>query len=323
MNALQKTGLQFVFPLYLWLIITLIIILSKYSQRIAKLVGNNGIPVLATLILLSYTKIILAVYIIFSHSIVQCGNNTMIQWKVDPTQKYVSGGHIILFIIGLIVTALFIIPYTVFLLFYPLLELSGEKCRQRLSWFLFKLKPFFDAYRGPHTNLFCIWPGVLLLVRIGLPLVSFSNNRNVTYAVVLLVLVVLIAILSNGRVYKSKYLNVLDVCLLAMMLVLTYSLDSGEGSKNQEKFNFTYGFGICLSFIMLVFVVVLLYHAYKYTIIGEKIAKKIAKIMKKANKQSKHTSIQFTSDDQADTPAYKLYDGGKLRESLLEDSYIV
>ena len=324
MNALQKTGLQFVFPLYLWLIITLIIILSKYSQRIAKLVGNNGIPVLATLILLSYTKIIGAVIIIFSRSTVQCDNDTTVQWYIDPTQKYVSGGHIILFIIGLIVTALFIIPYTAFLLFYPLLELSGEKCRQRFSWFLLKLKPFFDAYRGPHTNLFCIWPGVLLLVRIGLALVeSLSDKAKVTYAVILLVLVVLIAILSNGRVYKSKYLNVLDVCLLAMALVFTYSVSSGKGSKNQEELNFTYGFRICIFIIMLVFIAVLLYHTYKYTIIGEKIAKKIAKIMKKANKQSNHTSIQFKSDDQAEIPAYKLYDGGKLREPLLEDSYIV
>ena len=326
MNALKKTGLQFVFPLYLWLIITLIIVLSKYSQRIAKIVGNNGIPVLATLILLSYTKIIRAVIIIFSRTTVQCGNNTMVNyWRVDPTQKYVSGGHIILFIIGVIVTALFIIPYTAFLLFYPLLELSGEKYRQRFSWFFLKLKPFFDAYRGPHTNLFCIWPGVLLLVRIGLPLVSFSNNRKVTFAVILLVLVVLIAILSNGRVYKSKYLNVLDVCLFAMALVFTYS-DSGEGSNNQEKFNFTNGFGICTSIsLMLVFVVVLCYHAYKYTIIGEKIGKIMKKV--KFNKESNHNFnkesdlIQVTSNDQAEMPAYKMYDGGKLREPLLEDSY--
>ena len=321
MNALQKTGLQFVFPLYLWLIITLIIVLSKYSQRIAKLVGNNGIPVLATLILLSYTKIIQTVFIIFSRTTVQCDNDTTVQWNVDPTQKYVSGGHIILFIIGVIVTALFIIPYTVFLLFYPLLQLSGEKCRQRLSWFLFKLKPFFDAYRGPHTNLFCIWPGVLLLVRIGFLLVSLSDNRKVTFAVILLVLVVLIAILSNGRVYKSKYLNVLDVCLLAMALVFTYSVSSGRGSNNQEDFNFTYGFGIYIFNIMLVFVVVLFYHTYKYTIIGEK----IGKIMKKAkfNKESNHNfnkESALIKDDQADMPAYKMYDGGKLREPLLEDS---
>ena len=50
--------------------------------------------------------------------------------------------------------------------------------------------------------------------------------------------------------------------------------------------------------------------------------------MKKAkfNKESNHNFnkesdlIQVTSDDQAETPMYKMYDGGKLREPLLEDA---
>ena len=58
MNALVKIGLQFAFPFYLWFIITGIIVISKYSPKFAKLTGNNTIPVLATVILLSYTKLL-------------------------------------------------------------------------------------------------------------------------------------------------------------------------------------------------------------------------------------------------------------------------
>ena len=46
-----KTWLQFVFPFYIWSIADLIIILAKYSDRVVKVMGNNSVPVLATLFL--------------------------------------------------------------------------------------------------------------------------------------------------------------------------------------------------------------------------------------------------------------------------------
>ena len=48
LTAYGKTWLQFLFPLYIWSIAGLIIILAKYSDRVAKVMGNNSVPVLAT-----------------------------------------------------------------------------------------------------------------------------------------------------------------------------------------------------------------------------------------------------------------------------------
>ena len=56
LDQLTKTGLQFVFPVYIWCIAGLIIIISHYSTRATKLFGNNSVAVLATLFLLSYAK---------------------------------------------------------------------------------------------------------------------------------------------------------------------------------------------------------------------------------------------------------------------------
>ena len=58
LDTYSKTWLQFVFPVYLWVLVGLMIIVSHYSQRFAKLLSNNPVSVLATLILLSYTKIL-------------------------------------------------------------------------------------------------------------------------------------------------------------------------------------------------------------------------------------------------------------------------
>ena len=58
MDAYSKTWLQFVFPAYIWLLVVIIIFISHYSQRFANLLGSNPVSVLATLILLSYTKVL-------------------------------------------------------------------------------------------------------------------------------------------------------------------------------------------------------------------------------------------------------------------------
>ena len=58
LTAYARTWPQFLFPFYLWSIAGGIIVLAKYSRRIAAVSGNNGVPVLATLFLLSYAKLL-------------------------------------------------------------------------------------------------------------------------------------------------------------------------------------------------------------------------------------------------------------------------
>ena len=57
MTAYAKVWLQFVFPLYIWFIIATIIVLCHYSTWLSNKIGGNVVQVLATLILLSFTKI--------------------------------------------------------------------------------------------------------------------------------------------------------------------------------------------------------------------------------------------------------------------------
>jgi hypothetical protein len=54
LNAFWKSWLQFVFPFYLWSIAGLMIMLAQQSTRLTVLFGNRAVPVLVTLILLSY-----------------------------------------------------------------------------------------------------------------------------------------------------------------------------------------------------------------------------------------------------------------------------
>ena len=66
MTAYAETWLQFAFPIYVWMIISVIILTSKYSLTVSKWIGHNPIAVLATLLLMSYTKILKIIILTFT-----------------------------------------------------------------------------------------------------------------------------------------------------------------------------------------------------------------------------------------------------------------
>ena len=58
LDAYWKIWLQFLFPFYIWAIAGVIIIACRYSSRLTYLIGSRGVPLLATLFLLSYMKLL-------------------------------------------------------------------------------------------------------------------------------------------------------------------------------------------------------------------------------------------------------------------------
>ena len=75
MTSYQQTWLQFAFPIYIWMLITLIIITSRYSVKVSKLIGHNPIAVLATLLLMSYTKILKIIIDVYSSAKLEYPHN--------------------------------------------------------------------------------------------------------------------------------------------------------------------------------------------------------------------------------------------------------
>jgi len=60
MDGYAKVWLQIVFPFYMRVIALALIMGSRYSTRVQRLTAQRGLPVLATLFLFSYTKLLLA-----------------------------------------------------------------------------------------------------------------------------------------------------------------------------------------------------------------------------------------------------------------------
>ena len=58
MDEYAKIWLEYVFPVYLIVIIGVIIVMARYTSWAQRAVQSNGVPVLSTLLFLSYTKLL-------------------------------------------------------------------------------------------------------------------------------------------------------------------------------------------------------------------------------------------------------------------------
>ena len=112
LDAFWKTWLQFIFPFYIIVIAGLIVMAAKYSTRLTDLLGNRGVPVLNTLFLLSYMKLLRTAVSIMQVSILyEYPNNTKLHvWSYDGNLSYLEFPHIFLFLAGLatLITGLFL-----------------------------------------------------------------------------------------------------------------------------------------------------------------------------------------------------------------------
>ena len=89
---------------------------AKYSTRLTNLLGNRGVPVLGTLFLLSYIKLLQTSFSIMEFSILTWeDNSTVLVWSIDGNINYTDLYHILLLIAGLATLLFFLLPYTILL----------------------------------------------------------------------------------------------------------------------------------------------------------------------------------------------------------------
>ena len=218
-----KTWLQFVFPLYIWVLVLAIIVACRYSGRLSRLTGHNAVPVLATLILMSYTKLLRTITDALMINTIQCGEYKWIVWNVDSNIDYFSVKHIALFAVAL----LFLLAGIV----YTLLVLTSQ-CLQNYSGYCFRstrdpvviLKPFIDAYTGPFKDRYRFWTGLGLKVRLMLTVI-FSITTTLYYNlnnyIILIVVGFILSTIIGTKVYKNNFLTALEMLSYANLMSLS------------------------------------------------------------------------------------------------------
>ena len=243
-DAIGKLWMQFLFPAYIFAIIIVIIVICKYSNKAAKLFGHNAVPVFATLILLSYTKLFRLVVPIIQFKQVTTISNTSAEahetvWSVDPNIQYTSFSHMALVIVALLVLLLLVIPYTLVLLIQPVMLKLQIGCFQKLC---LNFKPLFDAYYGPFKTKSQIFPGLLLVARLILVIVASISDSDVYLSSTVTTVVVLLTIMIAFQgVYKELYLNILESVFLLNLAIAAIFV---------ERAYYTSIISVCITIIM-------------------------------------------------------------------------
>ena len=235
MDAYGKTWLQFVFPVYIWLLVGLMIVISRFSNTFAKLLGKNPVSVLATLVLLSYAKIlrtlISAIYVTY----LEYPTYNRGVWLYDANIDYLVGKHIPLFIVAMLVFIFLFLPYTLLLLFGQWLQTISHL---RLFSWVNRLKPFMDSYHAPYKAKHRYWPGLLLVLRFVLFLV-FALNLQQDTSISLLAIQVGTGMLQmwawvNGGVYRNWSLDALEGSFVLNLVILVGATYHVEPSRKLQ-----------------------------------------------------------------------------------------
>ena len=221
MDSYIKAWLEFCFPIYLWILTGGFIFFA--GSRCSWIVRRNAVKVLATFILLSYTRLLTAIAGALQVTKVQLeGQEYQLRWLADGNTKYFRGKHIPLAIFSVMFGCL-LLPFALCLLFIQCLQKVSEKTV--FSW-VDHLKPFFDVYTGPFTSSGRFWTGLLLLSRCILLIITAVNVTgdpcvSLGAIIITIVLLLLIAGLLPAGLYRRRYLNALEYSSLVNLGILS------------------------------------------------------------------------------------------------------
>ena len=338
MTLIGKLGLQFVFPVYIWLLVALITYFSRRSSTISKIVGSETVKVFVTLIYLSYTKLLRTVFTVYLPNFIQTKDAKHVVWFFDGSTKFLKGEHLALGLLSLAFFVIFILPYKLVVLFAP--------CFLKGAWISQKFKPLIDATLAPFKDRWRFWFGMRLFVIAFLLLLAtvligkFPLSVTFIDTVIILILLTLQACIKP---YKSKVINVLDLSFLAnfaLFLVTCLYILSGTDERKDIQSYYEWIEIVFVGSAFLVFIGILAYHIIKRCKeLGQYLKEKMVSMKPKITKtvvsiessveedSSVHSSQRSRTGSRyrtvTTTSLHRLErsdSGNRLRESLLDDS---
>ena len=138
--------------------------LPLYSSRLTNLIGSRAVPLLTTLFLLSYMKLLRTLIDATSVAVItQYPQDTSYAvWYLNGNLRYCQHPHIYLFIVAIATLMFLWLPYTLLLLFIQSLRRVSHL--RPLKW-INKLAPVYNVYFFPLKDKHQYWFGAMLLVR--------------------------------------------------------------------------------------------------------------------------------------------------------------
>jgi hypothetical protein len=263
-------------------LVALVIIISSYSSRFSNLIGKkNPVATLATLILLSYAKLLQVSFKPLSFGNVNYPDGSVkTVWLPDATVNYLSGKHVILFLAAVLILLVGLV-YTALLFSWQWLLLLPR-------WRIFrwtrdqKLQTFIETYHTPYVPKHRYWTGLLLITRAVLYLVAavnVSNDPTVALTAIFFTICCILALKAfiGSTVYRKWPVDILETFFYLNINTFTWYCLGECMRRNKKAAAYT---SVAITFIVLLLIV--LYHVYTYTSVFSKIKNtKSMKMLKK------------------------------------------
>ena len=262
MTSLQYTGLQFVFPFYLYFLMAAIVVSARFIKWPHN-IGFSAGKTFATLLTVSYASILRTCTVILGNitvrSITRPEESSSAHWYVDPSVRYFSGLHAVLVCISLLLLVLYVIPLPIVLLF-PSKAYQFKYTR--------KMKPILDAFFSPYKPKFRCWIGVRFLFSVCILAVGlFLQYSQTALMLIVTTLVIFVYIQLLIMPYNGLCRNASDSFLLVNIIILLlgtvfnerYSLYENTNKVQQVKTIYS---AVVVALAYVVFIAVLLYHTY-------------------------------------------------------------
>ena len=296
MTEVMKVGFQFIFPAYLLLLSVGIICLVRWSSRMQKLTASNGIHVLATLLYLGYAKILRTV--IDSLSIVTLRSEVKqhVIWLYDGNLEYFTHGHIGLVIAAVLTLLVFLVPYTIVLLFI--------KQFQRYSSLRFK--PILDAYGGPYKDRYTYWVGLRLLtltIMCSTYAISGTDNPSLTLMFELVFITLFIFWQALSKPFKNYFIELLDLSFTLNFIMMgiaslhLLNVDLEAAAHNQKIL-----VEVLISFVFVTFCGIIAFHMIKALHRLPKIGEKMDKLRMQLSNWSTYRFVKRTMKGEPSLP---------------------
>ena len=223
LNAYWNTWLQFLFPLYIWTIAGVIIVACHYSSYLTNLIGSRAVPLLATLFLLSYMKLLCTIIDATLVAVIvhYPEGKQFAVWYLDGNLPYCQHPHIYLFIVAIVTLLLLWLPYTLLLLLIqPLRKMSHLRPFQWIN----RLAPVYDAYLSPLKDKHQYWFGMMLLVR-GILLIMLTltsaANPELNVFILSVAMTMLLFFTSAKNVYKRSSVRVFENISIMNLIIFS------------------------------------------------------------------------------------------------------
>ena len=276
MDMYAKIWIQLAFPAYMIFLVVMIIWVASCSEKFSNLLGKrHPVATLATVILLSYTKLLQTIITSFSYVALAYPNGTKkILWLPDASIEFSEHRFMLTALIGVgLVILIFGLAYTIIMFSWQWLLTYSDS--RYLKWTKSaKLNHFVNCYHAPFNAKHRYWFGLLLLVRVFIYLVaafSSSHEQPITLLATIIVMcsLLLYKTIRRIKIYRNLLINIVEssmyfnIAIFAVITLYTYNLSRYRSAEDLLKLQTAAAY-TSVGIVLIVLLAVLVVHTYRY-----------------------------------------------------------